>query len=76
MALAHRNAMERINDMMTVLTSRHSGNKMDIISQIEQKDETFARERCHLKHKLQLRDEEIRLRLRAPERPGTFTCRT
>jgi hypothetical protein len=23
-----RNAMERINDMMTVLTSRHSGNKM------------------------------------------------
>jgi hypothetical protein len=44
MALAYRNAMERINDMMTVLTSRHSGNKMDIISQIEQKDETFARE--------------------------------
>jgi hypothetical protein len=40
------------------------GNKMDIISQIEQKDET-CREIRHLKHKLQLRDEEIRLRLRA-----------
>jgi Cft2 family RNA processing exonuclease len=62
MASVPRNAMERINDMMTILTSRYSGNKNDIIFQIEQKDETFAREIRHLKHKLQLRDEEIRLK--------------
>ena len=62
MATIPLDVIDRIPDLMTIITSTHSGSKDDIIKQIEQKDETHAREIRYQKNKIHLRDEELRLK--------------
>lgn len=62
MACIPKSVMKRIPDLMSVLTSSHSGCRDETITQMEQKDQLHANEIRHLKRRLELRDAEIRLK--------------